>query len=77
MNYGKDRMIELLNSFGAIVTGSVSGKTDILLKGIEPGMKKVSEARARNIPIVDTVELKIGLDDANQNLIPNTINQNL
>ena len=37
MNLGKDRVKAMCESFGARVTGSVSGKTDILIVGKEPG----------------------------------------
>jgi len=45
LNLGKDRTTAMLASFGAKVTGSVSGKTTVLLVGKEPGMSKVSKGR--------------------------------
>lgn len=37
----------MIESFGGRVTGSVSGKTDILLVGEEPGFSKLTQARSR------------------------------
>ena len=54
LSYGKESMKKLLTQFGARVTGSVSGKTDLLLVGKEPGMGKVSEARRRGLPMIET-----------------------
>ena len=55
---------------GAKVSSGVTGKTDILIVGKEPGMSKVSKARDRNIrlvslsEIVDCVEQPYSLTDA-------------
>ena len=35
----------MVQSFGGRVTGSVSGKTNILIVGKQPGMSKVGKAR--------------------------------
>merc|ERR1719399_2135707 len=45
LSLGKDRVKSMIESFGGRVTGSVSGKTDVLVVGKEPGMSKVSKAR--------------------------------
>ena len=45
MNLGKAKVKKMVESFGGRVTSSVSGKTDILIVGKEPGMSKVSKAR--------------------------------
>ena len=45
LNLGKDKVKRMVESFGGRVTSSVSGKTDILIVGKEPGMSKVSQAR--------------------------------
>lgn len=47
LNLGKDRLKLILESFGARVTSSVSGRTDFLIVGQEPGMSKVSKARSQ------------------------------
>ena len=41
LNFGKDRAKRMLESFGARVTGSVSGKTTLLVVGKAPGYSKV------------------------------------
>lgn len=51
LSLGKDRAKALVASFGGRVTGSVSGKTDVLLVGKEPGYSKVSQARSRRIQV--------------------------
>ena len=44
----------LIERYGGIVTGSISGKTDVLLAGIiEVGPKKIQTAKEKNIPIID------------------------
>eukprot|EP00798_Chlamydomonas_sp_ICE-L_P027026 gene27026-2253_t len=45
LSLGKDRVKAMVESFGGRVTGSVSGKTTLLLVGKEPGFSKVSQAR--------------------------------
>ena len=46
LSLGKARAKAMIQSFGGRVTGSVSGRTDILLVGKSPGFSKVSKARA-------------------------------
>ena len=45
LDLGKARARAMIESFGGRVTGSVSGRTDVLLLGKEPGMSKVTAAR--------------------------------
>ncbi|KAI8897827.1 hypothetical protein BC833DRAFT_592187 [Globomyces pollinis-pini] len=45
LNLGKDKLKKMIQDFGGRVTGSVSGKTDILVVGQQPGLSKVSKAR--------------------------------
>jgi len=52
LNLGKERTKSMIVSFGGRVTSSVSGKTDIVLAGKEPGMSKVNQARAKSIRIM-------------------------
>ena len=47
LDLGKARARAMVESFGGRVTGSVSGRTDFVLVGKEPGMKKVSEGRSQ------------------------------
>lgn len=57
LNYGKDKMKTMLQNFGGRVTGSISGKTNFLVVGKDPGASKVSKASAREIPLVDLLAL--------------------
>jgi hypothetical protein len=61
LNLGKDKLKLLVASFGGRVTGSVSGKTDILIVGKEPGFSKVSQARAKGIQLMGLRDLALGL----------------
>ena len=45
LNLGKGKLKALIVSFGGRVTSSVSGKTNILVVGKNPGYSKVSKAR--------------------------------
>ena len=45
LDLGKARARAMIESFGGRVTGSVSGRTDVLLVGKEPGISKVTKAR--------------------------------
>jgi hypothetical protein len=66
LSLGKEKTKAMIISFGGRVTGSVSGKTDVLLVGKEPGMSKVSKARASSkVLLVSLMDLKQGLDDGN------------
>ncbi|KAI8840161.1 hypothetical protein BJ741DRAFT_598110, partial [Chytriomyces cf. hyalinus JEL632] len=44
LNTGKDRLKAMCESFGARVTSAVSGKTNLLIVGQEPGQSKVAKA---------------------------------
>lgn len=46
LNQGKDRLRSMCESFGARVTSAISGKTDMLIVGKEPGASKVGKANA-------------------------------
>ncbi|EGB02801.1 hypothetical protein AURANDRAFT_68555, partial [Aureococcus anophagefferens] len=61
LNLGKDGVRAMVESFGGRVTGAVSGKTDILIVGKEPGMSKVSKARAANVTLMTLHDLKLGI----------------
>ena len=47
LNLGKDRLKSIIEKFGGRVTGSVSGRTDVLLAGKEPGASKVNKAESK------------------------------
>ena len=57
LNLGKDRVKSMIESFGGRVTGSVSGKTDFLVVGKQPGASKVRKAKEKDIPLVDLKSL--------------------
>jgi len=57
LNYGKDKMKTLIENFGGRVTGSVSGKTNFVVVGKDPGASKVSKATTKSIPLVDLLAL--------------------
>ena len=61
----RDEAKEYLTGLGARVTGSVSGKTDILLVGTEPGAKKIEKAESLGTQIMSEAELcqLLGLGD--------------
>jgi len=58
LSLGKDRMTQMIESFGGKVTGSVSGKTDYLIVGREPGASKVGKANQRGLPLLDILSLE-------------------
>lgn len=55
--WSRKQLTDLLERLGARVTGSVTGKTDMLIVGESPG-SKLEAARQRNIPIVDEARLQ-------------------
>ena len=58
LHLGKDKAKALIQSFGGRVTASVSGKTDVLLVGKNPGYSKVSAARSKsNIQLMSLKDL--------------------
>ena len=61
LNLGKDRVKAMIASFGGRVTGSVSGKTTLLVVGKEPGFGKVRQAREKGVRLVSLDELGRGL----------------
>lgn len=63
LDMGKDKVKAMCQSFGARVTGAVSGKTTLLLVGKEPGMSKVKKAQTRKIPTADIHSIRNMLMD--------------
>ena len=62
LSLGKDKVTRMVESFGGRVTGSVSGKTDILLVGKEPGYAKVSQAQSRGgIALLSLEDVRVSL----------------
>ncbi|KAJ8608077.1 hypothetical protein CTAYLR_009625 [Chrysophaeum taylorii] len=71
LNLGKARAKTLVEDFGGRVTSAVSGRTDILLVGQEPGASKVSKAiESQTCQLIDLAQLKayiegtLALEDA-------------
>ena len=63
LSLGKDRVKLMIETFGGRVTGSISGRTDVLIVGKEAGMSKVADARVRpNVILATLKDLKDGLD---------------
>ena len=53
LNLGKDKVKKMIEDFGGRVTGSVSGKTNFVIVGKEPGRGKVEAG----IPLIDLTSL--------------------
>jgi len=65
LKLGKDKMKAMIESFGGKVTGSISGKTNFVVFGLEPGAKRLEDAEARGVPTMDPTSLqKIFLGEA-------------
>ena len=47
----------MIESFGGKVTGSISGKTNFVIVGEEPGVKRLEEAKSKGVPTIDRVTL--------------------
>jgi hypothetical protein len=62
LTLGKEKVKKMVESFGGRVTGSVSGKTDMLIVGKDPGFSKVSQARGRSVTLLSLKDLKEGIE---------------
>ena len=51
----------MVESFGGRVTSSVSGRTDVLLVGKEPGYAKVAAAQGRGCALLSLEDVRRGL----------------
>ncbi|WP_334329834.1 NAD-dependent DNA ligase LigA [Companilactobacillus sp. HBUAS59699] len=65
MNYKRSELTELLENYGAKVTGSVTKKTDILIAGEKAG-SKLTKAQQLGTQIIDEATLSDYLDDAKE-----------
>lgn len=63
--FTRDSATEALTRQGAKVAGSVSGRTDFLIAGENPG-SKVDRARALGVPILDSDGLAVLLDSGSE-----------
>mmetsp|Transcript_28558 Transcript_28558/g.48596 ORF Transcript_28558/g.48596 Transcript_28558/m.48596 type:complete len:90 (-) Transcript_28558:73-342(-) len=50
-------MKELIQSFGGKVTSSISGKTHYVIKGVEPGTKRLEEAASKGVTALNCTAL--------------------
>lgn len=55
---GTERTKCMIQAFGGRVTSGVSGRTDFLLVGQEPGRSLVSAADTRGVPLIDLLSLQ-------------------
>lgn len=71
LNLGKDKVKGMVEAFGGKVTGSVSGRTHILVVGKEPGLGKVSQAEGQpNCQLMYLEDLRDALQNGRDVLAP-------
>ena len=56
--YDREELEELIQCFGGVVRSSVSGKTNYLIVGEDPGERKLEKARELGTPILNTDEFE-------------------
>ena len=62
----REEVKSLIEKYGGKVTGSISGRTDIIIRGcLEVGPKKLEEAKTRGIPVIDQEGLFKIIADSN------------
>ena len=67
----RDDLKDLIERHGGRLTGSISGKTNVLIRGcIEVGPKKLSDAKSKNLVIIDEDGLFSYLQETNPNWVP-------
>mmetsp|Transcript_6153 Transcript_6153/g.9572 ORF Transcript_6153/g.9572 Transcript_6153/m.9572 type:complete len:533 (+) Transcript_6153:27-1625(+) len=69
LNLGKNRLKEMLCSFGARVTNAISGRTTLLVVGQKPGMSKCKQAVNRNVTRTTTGKIKKALESGDMSLL--------
>lgn len=57
LKLGRDNLKLMIESFGGKVTGSISGKTNMVVHGMEPGVKQLEKARTKGVPAIDRFTL--------------------
>ncbi|KAL7528919.1 hypothetical protein ACHAXR_003825 [Thalassiosira sp. AJA248-18] len=57
LKLGKDKMKTMIESFGGKVTTGLSGKTNCVIVGIEPGAKRLEDAKKKGVPTMDRFTL--------------------
>lgn len=58
LTVGKEKLKEMIVSFGGVVTGSISGKTDYLIRGEDPGQVKLDQAQSRGVTALDLDDIR-------------------
>ncbi|KAL7551568.1 hypothetical protein ACHAWF_018419 [Thalassiosira exigua] len=58
LKLGRDNLKAMIESFGGKVTSSISGKTDCVIVGDEPGAKRLDEAKRKGVPTIDRSALR-------------------
>jgi len=53
---------------GGKVTGSISGKTDYLISGKQPGASKFNAAEAKGVQIITVADLKLSIESGVKDL---------
>ena len=53
LKLGRDNLKQMIESFGGKVTTGISGKTNYVIVGDEPGEKRLEEAKKKGVPIID------------------------
>lgn len=61
LNLGKEKARAMCEAFGGRVTTAVSGKTDVLLVGKEPGYAKVAQAQGQGCSLLSLEDVRQGL----------------
>jgi hypothetical protein len=62
LNLGKDKVKRMVEAFGGRVTSAVSGKTDILIVGKDPGFSKVNKSKQKGIQLIALKDLKEAIE---------------
>jgi len=63
LTLGKAKVKAMIEAFGGRCTSAISGKTNFLLLGKEPGASKYNQATARGIPIIELCGLTALVND--------------
>jgi hypothetical protein len=66
LSLGKERVKAMVESFGGRVTSAISGKTDCLLIGKEPGFAKVSQAQGQGCALLNLKDVSAGILKGNR-----------
>jgi len=60
----REEATERIVAAGGRVTSSVSGRTDVVVAGTEPGAAKLAKAARLGVPVVDEAALRVMLDES-------------